>query len=292
MQINRLIYFISVANHLNFTKAAQECHMAQPAISQQINSLEQELGFPLFVRNSKNVSLTEAGKVFYKEIYGVVEGYKNAVKRAESAAFGYTGQLTIGICGGIESLFLPQILKHFQSLYPKIEISFHKASFHKIAQDLKNQSYDVVFTWPYDLSEAKEIVCYSVFEDKACVMMNSEHQLANKNIVSRKELASEDNIMVAYGMHTKIYQHFNDFYAKYNLVPRKIIMVDDQSILNLMIDLNMGISIVPERVKNLNLPNITFSEIDTGEHFIKICAAYLHNTTNSCVNLFVKNITI
>lgn len=51
MYINKLVYFISVAENLNFTKAAQECHLAQPAISQQINSLEHEIGFQLFYTN-------------------------------------------------------------------------------------------------------------------------------------------------------------------------------------------------------------------------------------------------
>lgn len=81
MQMNKLIYFISVADNLNFTKAAKECYLAQSAISQQINSLEQELGFQLFTRTSKNVELTEAGKVFYDGVKNVVKEYKNTVKK-------------------------------------------------------------------------------------------------------------------------------------------------------------------------------------------------------------------
>lgn len=292
MQINRLIYFISVANHLNFTKAAKECHLAQPAISQQINSLEQELGFPLFIRTSKSVALTEAGKVFYKEICGVVEGYHVALKRAESTAFGFTGRLTIGICGGIESLFLPPILKRFHSLYPRVEITFEKAPFPETIKQLESQVYDIVFTWPYDLLDAKEIICHPVFKDKACAMINTSNPLARKSILTRKELSSETNIVVAHGTHTKTYKHFSDFYSKYNLSPKKMVMVEDQSILTMMIDLNMGISIVPERVKEMNMPNMAFLEISEEPHFINICAAYLQQSTNPCVELLVKNITI
>lgn len=57
MQIDKIIYFISVADNLNFTKVAQECHLAQPVISQQINSLGAEVGFQLFIRTSKSVYL-------------------------------------------------------------------------------------------------------------------------------------------------------------------------------------------------------------------------------------------
>ena len=105
MQIDKIIYFISVADNLNFTKVAQECHLAQPVISQQINSLGAEVGFQLFIRTSKSVVLTEAGKVFYEEVKNVVEGYKNAVRNAERVAFGFKGVITIGICGALKKFF-------------------------------------------------------------------------------------------------------------------------------------------------------------------------------------------
>ena len=64
MKIEKLCYFLSVAKHQNFTKAAKECHIAQPAISKQMLSLEKELGFPLFERKNRRVELTDAGKEF------------------------------------------------------------------------------------------------------------------------------------------------------------------------------------------------------------------------------------
>ena len=68
MKIEKLYYFLSVAKHRNFTKAAQECHIAQPAISKQMLSLEKELGFQLFERKNRRVELTEAGEQFYQSI--------------------------------------------------------------------------------------------------------------------------------------------------------------------------------------------------------------------------------
>lgn len=132
MKINKLIYFLSVAEHLNFTKAAEECYLAQPAISQQITSLEQEIGFQLFKRSSRSVELTEAGKTFCEEIKSVVEKYKNAVKKAENVAYGFKEMIKIGICGDVEELFLPQILNKFKEMYTLIDIKFKRASIEDI----------------------------------------------------------------------------------------------------------------------------------------------------------------
>ena len=68
MKIEKIYYFLSVAKHCNFTKAAKECHIAQPAISKQMLSLEKELGFSLFERQNHRVKLSPAGEEFYKSI--------------------------------------------------------------------------------------------------------------------------------------------------------------------------------------------------------------------------------
>lgn len=81
MKIEKIGYFLSVAKHLNFTKAAQECHIAQPAISRQMSSLEEELGFALFDRSSRKVRLTPAGQSFYTSMMRFVNDYDNGVEQ-------------------------------------------------------------------------------------------------------------------------------------------------------------------------------------------------------------------
>ncbi len=81
MKIEKLYYFLSVAKHKNFTKAAQECHIAQPAVSKQMLSLEKELGFELFQRKNRRVELTEAGQEFYQSISCLVNEYESSIQR-------------------------------------------------------------------------------------------------------------------------------------------------------------------------------------------------------------------
>ena len=88
MKIEKLYYFLSVAKHLNFTRAAQECHIAQPAISEQNSSLEKELGVQLFERGARSIRLTAAGEVFYQHISRFVQNYEQSLQRGAHLAAG------------------------------------------------------------------------------------------------------------------------------------------------------------------------------------------------------------
>ena len=85
MKIEKLYYFLSVAKHLNFTRAAQECHIAQPAISEQISSLERELGVQLFERGARSIRLTAAGEVFYQNISRFVQNYEQSLREVRTS---------------------------------------------------------------------------------------------------------------------------------------------------------------------------------------------------------------
>lgn len=96
MKIEKLYYFLSVAKYQNFTKAAKECHIAQPAISKQMLSLEKELGFALFERKSRRVELTEAGREFYQSISCLIEEYEASIRRVQALGTDETAETAEG----------------------------------------------------------------------------------------------------------------------------------------------------------------------------------------------------
>ena len=119
MSFRRIEYFLSVAKHLNFTKAARECFVAQAAISQQIKQFEEELGFKLFERGGAAVSLTPAGEYFARQCQGVLSQYNGAVKQARSIADGEKRDLRLGINGPFAQDSIPGFLRQFRQIYPE-----------------------------------------------------------------------------------------------------------------------------------------------------------------------------
>ncbi len=92
MDIQKLKYFISAAENLNFTKAAKDCFITQTAMSQLIANMEKELGFKLFLRNNRNMSLTAAGQTFYDQMKIMVASYENTVYHCQQISLGGGGK--------------------------------------------------------------------------------------------------------------------------------------------------------------------------------------------------------
>ena len=109
MELRHLRYFVGVAHHLNYSEASRRLHVAQPAISQTILDLEEELGVKLLLRTKRTVQLTAAGSVFLHEAEQILNHAKEAGQIARRAARGETGSLGIGFFGTASGPFLPSL---------------------------------------------------------------------------------------------------------------------------------------------------------------------------------------
>jgi DNA-binding transcriptional LysR family regulator len=123
MELRHFRYFIAVAEESSLGKAAHRLHVSQPALSQQISDLEDELGLKLFTRNSRGVELTEAGRAFLLAARRVFVAVDQATEQAQEAAKGERGRLVIGSLGAATISFLTGILARFREQHPLVEIT-------------------------------------------------------------------------------------------------------------------------------------------------------------------------
>src|ERR1700757_1301035 len=123
MELRHLRYFIAVAEESSLGRAAHRLHVSQPALSQQISGLEDELGLKLFKRSSRGVELTEAGRAFLNGGRRVLLAAQEAAERAKEAANGERGLLVIGSLGASTISFLADVLARFREQHPLVEIT-------------------------------------------------------------------------------------------------------------------------------------------------------------------------
>src|SRR6516225_5049875 len=123
MELRHFRYFIAVAEESSLGRAAHRLHVSQPALSQQIGDLEDELGLRLLTRNSRGVELTEAGRVFLIGGRRVLVAAKQAAEQAQEAAKGERGRLVIGSLGAATISFLTGVLSRFREQHPQVEIT-------------------------------------------------------------------------------------------------------------------------------------------------------------------------
>ena len=136
--------FYAVAKHKHMTKASEELHISQPAISQSIKKLEDQLGGTLFLRSNKGMGLTEEGKMFYEYVKGALELINNAENEFTSFKDLSKGEIKIGCSTTLTKLVLMNALKDFHLDYPNININITNDLTSNLVNDLKLGKLDFV----------------------------------------------------------------------------------------------------------------------------------------------------
>ncbi|NTW72573.1 MAG: LysR family transcriptional regulator [Eubacteriaceae bacterium] len=290
MDIQRMRYFISAAKHMNFTKAAEEFFIAQSAMSQQIQKLENQLEVKLFTRKNKSIVLTTEGTLFLEDAQIIVEKYEHALERLKSVQKGYTGILNIAFDGQYERVFLPSLVHEFNAHYPNIQLKFHHCPQNRVSLELEQGTSDLVYTYPYEFKNSSVFETENLFCDTISVAMNILHPLANQDNISIKDLKDETIVMVKEDDSPKNYDRMKKDFEAYGFFPKNIEQVQSFDTMLLMVEAAAGIAFVPSYIKKNASPNLKFYSIDMDkEHFThQVAAIYLKTNDNEFIKLFIS----
>jgi DNA-binding transcriptional LysR family regulator len=121
-ELRHLRYFVAVAEHQHFGRAAKALHTSQPSVSNQIRQLEADVGTPLFVRTTRRVRLTPAGEIFLEETRRLLAQLESGLRHAREAARGMRGRLRLAYISGSMHDTLPRILRDFSEAYPDVAL--------------------------------------------------------------------------------------------------------------------------------------------------------------------------
>ena len=128
MELRDLRSFLAVAHHRNFSRAAEQLHVSQPALSEQIRKLEDELGTPLFDRTSRGATLTDAGDAFLPQARAVLAAADAAAESVRMVAHGLAGTLTLGFIDSAAVGILPPLIRRFTARYPELKLRLRELS--------------------------------------------------------------------------------------------------------------------------------------------------------------------
>lgn len=143
MDLKQLQYFIAIAEEGSITKAAKRLHLTQPPLSQQLKKLEDELGTVLFERNSRNMILTDAGKVFLSRARQIVSFSNSAMEEIKDYSSGYSGTLLLGITPTAVPMIFSKDFTIFHDTYPSISLELYEGDTSYIEELLKKGIIDV-----------------------------------------------------------------------------------------------------------------------------------------------------
>ena len=197
MELHQLRYFLAVARTKNFSRAAEQCHVAQPSLSQQIMKLEDELGERLFERTKREVSLTPAGdllRVHAERVLQEVELARDGVREFRGLV---RGRVALGVLPTVAPYFLPQRLRAFSSRFPAVEVVVHEDTTDQLAAAVLAKEVDLALvSLPV---ERVGLAAEEFFDEKLLVALPAGHALAKRPRLTFDDLEREAFILMKEG---------------------------------------------------------------------------------------------
>lgn len=190
MEMHQVRYFLAVARVLNFTRAAEECHVAQPSLTRAIKQLEDELGGALFRRERNFTHLTEFGQRMRPLLQQCFDSATAAKSLATSLKSGVLAPLPIGISQALNlAIFVPHLLELTRS-FKGLELRFVRASAPILAEQLKMGDVELVLSGPLG-EEWERLESWTLFREPYCLVVGDKHRLAEQQKVLQEDLAHE-----------------------------------------------------------------------------------------------------
>ncbi len=256
MNLNQLKYFVSVADHLSFSYAADENYITQTAMTQQIRALEEDLGVKLIDRSTRPISLTPAGNTFIHDARRILKRMNDARERAREASSGITGTLRIGYIKGYERSALSDILRDFHRENPGILFTCNRNTSDRLASMLQTGECDVIFTWDStNLRGAEEYEAVEIEAAKLMAILYASHPLSQRKTIERIDLKGEPIIYMSPSELSDNYGDslFMDLYRRAGYLPEIVCRSTDVESILIMVAAEEGISIMPDYcVKKIN----------------------------------------
>ena len=268
MEIRQLRYFVRMAQTLNFSEAARSLYVSQSTLSQQIKSLEDELGTILFQRDSHSVSITEGGEMLLPLAIQTLHDSEACKAQMNDLKELLTGELNIGVTYSFSQI-LTETVRNFVREYPGVKLNIFYRNMAELMEVLRHREVDLVLAFkpdqPYD-----EIESSYLFGDKLSVIMRRDHPLADKESISLEELKRHRLAIPAKGLQAR------------NALEKYICI--EQSGLNVSLEINEA-NILLDIVQNTNLLTLLSDASVRGRDFLKAVPLNLpDNQMQGCVH--------
>lgn len=246
MEIDQLRHFLKVAELGNFTRAAEAVGLSQPALSRSIQRLEEELGQPVLDRQTRLVTLTEAGKLLAERSRKIVALVEDT--RAEITDDGKTGHVRVAAIPTIAPFFLPGLLKEFRTDYPGATVVVREDTTDRLLHLLADGEIDAaVLARPIDM---KYLKVEDLFEEELQVVLGADHPLACKKNLRLDEI--ENLPFVLLGEAHCLTDNIVSFCRQKAFHPLSVERTSQLATVQELVALGHGISMVPAMARVLD----------------------------------------
>jgi DNA-binding transcriptional LysR family regulator len=219
MELRQLRYFVAVAEAGSLTRAAARLHIAQQSLSQQIRTLEAQLGVTLFVRSSRGVALTDVGAVLLREARPVLARADRAVEAVRRAARGEQGELRVGFLSTVANYFMPPVVRAFRERHPGVTLHTEDLTIAALVAGVRDGTLDAGLSRPPLVDDlATEVV----LREPVAAVLPEGHRLAGRAELTLAELADEPWVLTPRSSWPPWHRSYDDDFARAGFRPRVV----------------------------------------------------------------------
>lgn len=287
LKLSYLAEYVMLAKTLNFSKTAEQMYITQPALSRHITMIEKQIGAKLFLRDTRNVSMTPAGQEVYSAFTEILDKYQLAREKAQMLSSGQSGSLNISSPYYWTAEYTEPIVERFFAKYPLCQIKILPCEPPVGLADVVSGQSDIVLTMQTGTQMDVSLRQFAFTSERMAVVMPAEKFGSTQKSIRLDELVFETLVLLGGGYdiyHPALFSLFE----RHNIRPRQIIYTQQIETLGLTIRSTGGISIQPYCVRHMNREYLLTIPLEGDDLDIPLCFYYRADNPNPLIPRLIQ----
>ncbi|TPG04678.1 LysR family transcriptional regulator [Rhodanobacter glycinis] len=272
----QLRYFVAVAEELSFTRAALRLHLSQPPLSQQIQSLEQDLGVRLLERTKRHVALTEPGRVFLEQARQILAKADEARSQVTAAAAGYSGQLRLAYTVSVSfHPALPQALLRYGQIAPNVRLKLSEMYTEPQFAALLAGEIDVGFVRdePLHAQDARRLRLSVIDREPLLLALPAGHPLAGRSSLRLAEVADDAFVSQPRELAATLYDRLVKLATRAGFQPTIAQHAQQINGLLALVAAGLGLALVPASMRTVRLAGVSYVPLEDSDAYLLLAVA-------------------
>ncbi|WP_274363572.1 LysR family transcriptional regulator [Paenibacillus thermotolerans] len=256
MELRQLQYFVTVARLEHMTQAAESLHVAQSAISRQMNQLEQELGVELFAKMGRNLQLTPAGKLFLERVEALLYDLEHTVMEIREFMDPESGEIRIGFPHSLGIHLLPSVIADYRKKYPNVKFRLKQGTYLVLIDGLLKGEIDLAFISPFPENN-QYLEGEVLLTEQLRVILPHGHSLSGRDEIHLRELRDEPFVM--FSEHYSLRAIVLNACREVGFTPKIGFEGEETDTIRGLVAAGLGVSLLPEMALSETSPMMPVS---------------------------------
>jgi DNA-binding transcriptional LysR family regulator len=285
--LRELECFVAVAEHLNFTRAAEQLHLSQPPLTRHVQALEEKLGSRLFERNTHSVALTDLGRLFLEDARSVLGQLDRAGETIRRAREGETVRLRLAFVGALLDERFVRLIRQFRGKQPRCQVHITDLAPASQLEALLLGQIDGGFIGAQPIRPVKNIGYAVCGREPLLLALPEKHPLIEVRVLHWHNLKNLPWVMVSRSAAPAFRQQFSGWTEQHGLAPRIVQESERVPAILTMVAAGSGVTIVPQGVARLVSKGIHFRKLPSPRPFLQHTFAYRTPATSPLLEAFL-----